>query len=108
MKNTRKMVNKIIFNGDIQEEIENYNFIKKEIIENATILKKLDIISENDSSLDDYCCFDTNYKEIELKNNDTKTIEKIILKKSSLLNDDLIEAVVFDYGNMKKTIYIYV
>lgn len=98
----------MIFNSDIQEEIENYNFIKKEIIENATILKKLDIISENDNSLDDYYCFDTNYKEIELKNNDTKTIEKIILKKSSLLNNDLIEAVVFDYGNMKKTIYIYI
>ena len=98
----------IIFNNDIQKETENYNFIKNKIIENATILKKLDIISENDNNLDDYCCFDTNYIEIELKNNNTKTIEKIILKKSSFLNNDLIEAVVFDYGNMKKTIYIYV
>ena len=98
----------MIFNNDIQEEKENYNFIKKEIIENATILKKLDIISENDNNLDDYYCFNINYKEIELKNNDTKTIEKIILKKSTIFKDDLIEAVVFDYGNMNKTIYIYV
>ena len=50
-------MNKVIFNSDIQEEMENYSFIKKEIIENATILKKLDIISENDNNFDDYCCF---------------------------------------------------